>query len=172
MQRGREGSCFPGSCTQSAFCAGKYPQAPCKHCPSEGGTTAPACPQMETFPALSRGPQQAVSPAPGTHSPWARVGNAHSWALGSSTQPSPRGVQEGAAGCRQNGGSHLPGTSSHALGTQAKCCCSSPRHRASNAGFPPPQEGFMVSLNRHPQQPTLDRVSLVNKLYFIQGKAN
>ena len=162
VQRGREGSCFPGSCTQGAFCAGKDSQAPGKHCPSEGGTTAP-----------SRGPRRAGSLPPGTHSPWARVGNAHPWVLGSSTQPSPGGVQEGAAGCRQSGGSHLPGTSSYrertqpALGTQGKRCRSLPRRRACNAACVP--KG-VHGKPRHPQQPKLERVSLVN-INFISFKA-
>uniref|UniRef100_A0A8C0B7N9 Transmembrane serine protease 4 n=1 Tax=Buteo japonicus TaxID=224669 RepID=A0A8C0B7N9_9AVES len=53
-------SCISGA--QSTFCAGKYPQAPCKCCPPKSSTTAPV---------LSCTPRQAGSPAPGTHSRWA-----------------------------------------------------------------------------------------------------
>lgn len=149
----REGSCFPGSRARRAFCAGKYPQAPCKHCPSEGGTTAPGSWQMEVSPAPSRGPRRAGSPAAGTHSPWARVGKVHPWALGSSTQPSPRGVREAAAVARPGKRRGQP-----VLGAQGRCCRSPLWRRART------QQGV------RPKQPTPERVSLVN-INFISFKA-
>jgi len=153
MQGGREGSCFPGSGAPRALCAGKCPKQP-------ANTAAPKA-ALQPRPAGRRSrllPQPVAHArlAPGSRhpQPLAPVGNTHPWVLGSSTQPCPQGVREGAAGCRQSSGTHPPGTSSYrdrtqpTLGTHRKCCCA-PTATHTSASFS----------NKH-------------KLYFIQSKAN